>query len=210
MDGLALVCLDEIARTRFGDDGASATQPLQFKYLWARCRLRNGDTMGAIRLLHEVLRTQESVVEDHPIRLAWQHDLAGAHQANGRIEQAVALLEYVVRVEKAVWQRTTLVDLHRSTHLPLHTKRTGRSSRPSLYWSMPSASSALGSCFSVLGSIFGPILRCCSSKCGSVEPIAHGFVNSVRYIGRDPRAAENQSNTVNYSAITTWALPMMH
>ncbi|KAK3613309.1 hypothetical protein LTR56_027963 [Elasticomyces elasticus] len=40
--------------------------------------------------------------EDHPSRLASQHALAGAYQANGQIKEAVELLEHVVAVRKEV------------------------------------------------------------------------------------------------------------
>ncbi|KAK2608974.1 hypothetical protein QQS21_002454 [Conoideocrella luteorostrata] len=40
----------------------------------------------------------KSLGEDHPDRLASQHELAGAYEANGQIEQAVQLLEHVVAI----------------------------------------------------------------------------------------------------------------
>jgi tetratricopeptide (TPR) repeat protein len=41
---------------------------------------------------------KESMAEDHPDRLASQHELAGAYRANGQIKEAVELLEHVVDV----------------------------------------------------------------------------------------------------------------
>lgn len=43
---------------------------------------------------------EDSLTEDHPSRLASQHALAGAYQADGQVKRAVALLEHVVKVEE--------------------------------------------------------------------------------------------------------------
>jgi tetratricopeptide (TPR) repeat protein len=83
-----------------GGTKALATQPLVFKKLWARCRLRNGDTTGSITLWEEVMCLEDSLTEDHPDRLASQHELAMAYQANGQVKRAVALLEHVVKVKE--------------------------------------------------------------------------------------------------------------
>ena len=40
------------------------------------------------------------IAEDHPSRLASQHELAGAYQANGQVDEAVTLLEHVVKVKE--------------------------------------------------------------------------------------------------------------
>ena len=39
---------------------------------------------------------------DHPSRLASQHVLAGAYQANGQVKEAVELLKQVVAIKKEV------------------------------------------------------------------------------------------------------------
>lgn len=49
---------------------------------------------------------QERLAEDHPSRVASQHALASAYQANGQIAQAVELLKHVV----AIKQRMLRVD----------------------------------------------------------------------------------------------------
>ena len=41
-------------------------------------------------------------LEDHPSRLASQHELAGAYQANGQVKEAVKLLERVVAIRTEV------------------------------------------------------------------------------------------------------------
>ena len=44
----------------------------------------------------------EVLAEDHPDRLASQHELARAYQANGQVKEAVKLLERVVAIEAEV------------------------------------------------------------------------------------------------------------
>ncbi|KAF7504733.1 hypothetical protein GJ744_001802 [Endocarpon pusillum] len=55
----------------------------------------------AVRLLEQVVRIEKKrLAEDHPDRLASQHELAQAYQANGQIREAVDLLEHVVKIKK--------------------------------------------------------------------------------------------------------------
>ena len=52
-----------------------------------------------MQLLEHIVKVrQQTLAETHPSRLASQHELAGAYQANGQIKEAVQLLEYVVKV----------------------------------------------------------------------------------------------------------------
>ncbi|KAK3940985.1 hypothetical protein QBC46DRAFT_432781 [Diplogelasinospora grovesii] len=44
----------------------------------------------------------EEAVKNHPSRLASQHELAGAYEANGQVKEAVALHEQVVAIRKRV------------------------------------------------------------------------------------------------------------
>ena len=44
----------------------------------------------------------EVPAEDHPSRLASQHELARAYQANGQVKEAVKLLDHVVIVKRKV------------------------------------------------------------------------------------------------------------
>jgi hypothetical protein len=44
----------------------------------------------------------EVLAEDHPSRLASQHELARAYQANGRAKEAIELLEYVVVLKRKI------------------------------------------------------------------------------------------------------------
>jgi hypothetical protein len=56
-----------------------------------------------VRLLEHVVAIRERVLaEDHPSRLASQHQLACAYQANGQVKDAVRLLEHVVAIEGRV------------------------------------------------------------------------------------------------------------
>jgi hypothetical protein len=40
-----------------------------------------------------------TLAPDHPSRLASQHALAGAYQANGQVQEAAVLLEQVVNIK---------------------------------------------------------------------------------------------------------------
>jgi thioredoxin-like negative regulator of GroEL len=43
-----------------------------------------------------------TLAETHPDRLASQHELAGAYEANGQVEEAVTLLEQVVKIRGTI------------------------------------------------------------------------------------------------------------
>jgi Tetratricopeptide repeat len=54
-----------------------------------------------VSLLVQVVKIQDqTLAEDHPSRLASQHALAGAYEANGQVKEAVLLLEQVVKIEE--------------------------------------------------------------------------------------------------------------
>jgi hypothetical protein len=54
----------------------------------------------AVQLLEHVVAVREKVLaEEHPDRLASQHELAGAYRADGQVQRAVELLEHVVAVK---------------------------------------------------------------------------------------------------------------
>ncbi|KAM5361080.1 hypothetical protein ACJA88_014599 [Fusarium oxysporum] len=78
---------------------------------WAgRCLLVDGRVAEAVELLKHVVAVEEATLaENHPSRLASQHELARAYRANGQIEEAVELLEYVVAI-----QETTMAENHPS------------------------------------------------------------------------------------------------
>ncbi|EON65752.1 hypothetical protein W97_04991 [Coniosporium apollinis CBS 100218] len=62
----------------------------------------------ALALLEHIVETEETaLMEDHPDRLASQHELAVAYQENGQVKQAIILLEHVVKIRE-----TTLVEDH--------------------------------------------------------------------------------------------------
>ena len=59
-----------------------------------------GDCKAAVQALKHVVDVEAvKLAEDHPDRLASQHELAGAYQAIGQIENAVELLEHVVDIK---------------------------------------------------------------------------------------------------------------
>ncbi|KAJ5727960.1 hypothetical protein N7493_005780 [Penicillium malachiteum] len=66
-----------------------------------KCMLADGRAKESITLFGEVCAWNESRYnEEHPSRLASQHELAGAYESNGQIKQAVELLEHVVAVQE--------------------------------------------------------------------------------------------------------------
>jgi hypothetical protein len=55
----------------------------------------------AVSLLKQMITIQEqTLVEDNPDRLASQHALVGAYQANGQVKKAVLLLKQVVKIRE--------------------------------------------------------------------------------------------------------------
>ena len=73
---------------------------MEAKYLLSVAYQANGQVSAAIETLEDVVKVQEKLAEDHPIRLASQHELARAYQANGQISEAVEMLEHVVKVRE--------------------------------------------------------------------------------------------------------------
>ncbi|KAM0310604.1 hypothetical protein ACHAO8_007970 [Botrytis cinerea] len=71
--------------------------------LQARSLLNTGKNKKAVSLLEQVVKIRETIqAEDHPSRLASQHVLAMAYEANGQIKEAVALLEQVVKIRETI------------------------------------------------------------------------------------------------------------
>ncbi|KND93534.1 hypothetical protein TOPH_01531, partial [Tolypocladium ophioglossoides CBS 100239] len=69
-------------------------------YWVGRCLSRDGRIMEAVEVLKQVMKRRETLAEDHPDRLASQHALAGAYQANGQVSEVVKILEQVVEIQK--------------------------------------------------------------------------------------------------------------
>ena len=65
-----------------------------------KCLRVDGRTKEALHWLTECFRISSKLAEDDPDRLASQHALAGAYQANGQVKEAVTLLKQVVEVSK--------------------------------------------------------------------------------------------------------------
>ncbi|KAH7489289.1 hypothetical protein FOMA001_g2301 [Fusarium oxysporum f. sp. matthiolae] len=84
---------------------------------WAgRCLLVDGRVTEVVELLEHVVAVRRTMLaENHPSRLASQHTLAIAYEANGQIKEAVKLLEHVVAV------RTTLAENHPDRLTSQHT-----------------------------------------------------------------------------------------
>lgn len=66
-----------------------------------KCVLADGRAREAVNLFRDVSAwSQSHHDEEHPSRLASQHELAGAYRSNGQIKQAVELLEHMVAVRE--------------------------------------------------------------------------------------------------------------
>ncbi|KAH8654234.1 hypothetical protein BGZ61DRAFT_541507 [Ilyonectria robusta] len=69
-------------------------------YWVGRCLKVDGRIREAVEFLEYVVAVRgRTLAEEHPDRLASQHALAGAYEANGQVEKAVDLLEHVVAVK---------------------------------------------------------------------------------------------------------------
>ena len=76
---------------------------------WAgKCLHGEGRIKEAVALLQHVVKTRETILDEgHSDRLASQHALAGAYQANGQVKEAVSLLQHIVKIGE-----TTLDESH--------------------------------------------------------------------------------------------------
>ena len=72
--------------------------------MWVgRCLLVDGRIREAVGWLSECCFWRQShFSEDHPSRLASQHELARAYYVNGQVKEAVELLQYVVTIKETV------------------------------------------------------------------------------------------------------------
>ncbi|TVY86272.1 hypothetical protein LAWI1_G008407 [Lachnellula willkommii] len=62
--------------------------------------MENGQVEEAIALLEHIVKIKETLVEDHPSRLASQNMLGRAYMENGQVEEAIALLEHIVKINE--------------------------------------------------------------------------------------------------------------
>ncbi|KAF6524724.1 hypothetical protein HZS61_013223 [Fusarium oxysporum f. sp. conglutinans] len=71
---------------------------------WAgRCLRVDGRVTEGVKLLEHVVAVKETTLaENHPDRLASQHTLAMAYEANGQIKKAVELLEHVDAIKQTI------------------------------------------------------------------------------------------------------------
>jgi hypothetical protein len=85
--------------------------------LWVgRCLHFDGRVPEAVRWLEECYHCREGLYEDDPDRLSSEHGLAISYEANGQIEDAVRLLEHVVKVRD-----NTLAETHPDRLASQHT-----------------------------------------------------------------------------------------
>lgn len=77
-----------------------------------------------MELLEVVVEAKETLAVDHPSRLASQHELAGAYQANGRSKRQSSCLKRLSRYVQKCSQKTIPLDWRRSMRLLEHAKKT--------------------------------------------------------------------------------------
>ncbi|KAK2666162.1 hypothetical protein RAB80_018262 [Fusarium oxysporum f. sp. vasinfectum] len=93
---------------RAGDDWRK--ELCKLGYWVGRCLLVDGRGTEAVELLEHVVGVWETTLADnHPDRLASQHELAVAYRVNGQIKEAVKLLDHVVTMRE-----TALAENHPS------------------------------------------------------------------------------------------------
>ena len=90
------------------DKSSPSLQYLPIYDLESRSLVHLGQHRKAVKLLEHVVGIQKTTLaEDHPDRLASQHALGSAYQANRQVREAVKLLEHVVGIRE-----TTLAEDH--------------------------------------------------------------------------------------------------
>ncbi|KAL2044651.1 hypothetical protein N7G274_002425 [Stereocaulon virgatum] len=101
-DESSLTFLVQCIRLRLQDGfGAKEETTLQIKDFTGRVYLQQGKFQEVVDIFKEVAEGRSRMMaEDHPSRLASQHALAGAYEANGQVDEAVTLLEHVVKVQE--------------------------------------------------------------------------------------------------------------
>ncbi|KAK0705593.1 P-loop containing nucleoside triphosphate hydrolase protein [Lasiosphaeris hirsuta] len=86
-----------------GPEGRDVEERYNLSYWTGRCLRVDGRIKESVWCLEQCQRWWvDCFDEDHPSRLASQHTLAIAYQANGQVKKAVELLEHVVEVRERV------------------------------------------------------------------------------------------------------------
>ncbi|KAF2803835.1 uncharacterized protein BDZ99DRAFT_546416 [Mytilinidion resinicola] len=91
--------LDDLFAKLHIDPKIPSQEYLPIYNLEARSLYNLGRHERAVKLLEQIVKIEETLAEDHPDRLASQHELARAYEANGQISEAVKLLEHVIKIE---------------------------------------------------------------------------------------------------------------
>ena len=87
---------------------------LQIKVITGRVCQQQGKYGEAVDAFREVVECRsKAAAEDDSSLLASQHELAGAYRANGQVDEAVKLLEHVVKVQEN-WRKIILTGLLRN------------------------------------------------------------------------------------------------
>ncbi|KAL8329138.1 hypothetical protein RB597_004735 [Gaeumannomyces tritici] len=91
--------LPHIFKALQDSEGVDTKEKSKLCFWVGRCLGVDGRIKEAVKYLGKACQWRDGhFAEDHPDRLASQHELAIAYQANGQVKQAVALLEQVVAI----------------------------------------------------------------------------------------------------------------
>ena len=98
----SLSSLVQYTRLRLQDkDGVKKEIREELKTLTAQVYVDKGDYGEAVKMFRDVLEARaQRLAEDDSGRLDSQHNLGDAYQANGQIDEAIELLEHVVKVRE--------------------------------------------------------------------------------------------------------------
>jgi len=91
-----------ICAATLGNKQGSGVEKSQLCLWIGRCLRVDGRIQETVRWLEESCRWRNSLDEEHPDRLASQHELARAYRADGQVKKAVELRKHVVAVKAKV------------------------------------------------------------------------------------------------------------
>ncbi|EUC35462.1 hypothetical protein COCCADRAFT_3373 [Bipolaris zeicola 26-R-13] len=108
-DTISLMSKEFQDQTRYEGSANAVASTAKSSYRVGRCLIFDVRFPEAVRWFEECSQCREVLDEGDPDRLEAQHELGVAYHLNGQIEEAVRLLEYVVKMLDA-----TLVEAHPS------------------------------------------------------------------------------------------------
>ncbi|KPM40541.1 hypothetical protein AK830_g6022 [Neonectria ditissima] len=82
---------------------ANVSDGAKLGHLLGRCLIIDGRIEETVKVLGKVVEMREATLpEDHPNRLASQHELARAYHNNGQVREAIKLLQHIVAIKETL------------------------------------------------------------------------------------------------------------